>query len=155
MKSTTRSTSPIASAREQLPTMVRGLAWWISHPSEFGVQSMQQRGYGCLAVHACTHCRTHSEGARDIRCVWLLRFLHNCAPVLQQARGKRGGQPTEVSGRTDTTTLQSRSSRLRPPGLQRQVQAKVHQLPCTLPHLQDGGVEVRNGAAQQRQAHRH
>jgi hypothetical protein len=97
MTSTTRSTSPIASAREQLPTTVRSLAWWISHHSVLGVQSMQSCGYGCIAEHACTHCRTHSEGARDIRCVRLLRFLHNCAPVLQQARGKRGGQPTEVS----------------------------------------------------------
>jgi hypothetical protein len=80
--------------------------------------------------------------------------LHNYTPVLQLARGKRGGQPTEVScsNRYNNPTVLKLSARTE---LQRQGQANVHQLPCTMPHLQDGGVEARDGAALQHQALRH
>jgi hypothetical protein len=67
--------------------------------------------------------------------------------------GRRGASGTgscqTCRAATGTTTLRSRSSA---PALALTAEAQVHQLPCTLTHLNDDGKEVRGGAALQLQA---
>jgi hypothetical protein len=129
------------------------LAGEISHPSVLGVQSTQPRGNDGIAEHARTHCRAHSEGARDIRCVRHLRFaqLYACAA----ASAEEAGWAADRSVMQQLITQPYCREAKHPPELQQQGQAKVHQQPCTLPHLEDGGVEVRDRAALQHQARRH